>query len=111
MEQLVLHAVGDYLLQNDWMALNKKQKGLLGLWACLVHCTLYSLPFLLIGSPLQVSVIFVTHFLIDRWFFVRWYMNTIGQKKFSQPPTGPWSVFVVDNTFHVVCNYLALSLL
>lgn len=110
MLQLVLHLVGDYLLQNDWMAQNKKKQGNLGLLACTVHCTLYSLPFLLIGTPLQVAIIFITHFLIDLWFFVKWYMNLVGQKQFAQPPTAPWSIFFVDNTFHLVCNYLALTL-
>lgn len=110
MEQFILHMVGDYLLQNDWMALNKKKKGRLGLLACLVHCTLYSLPFFLIGNWKQVLVIFITHFLIDRWFFVKWYMNLVGQANFAKPPTAPWSIFFVDNTFHFVCNYLALTL-
>jgi hypothetical protein len=86
MTQIILHLVGDYLLQNDWMANNKKCKSLHGLIACLAHCFLYSLPFLLIANWLQVLLIFGTHFLIDRWFFVKWYMNFIGQKKFAAPP-------------------------
>lgn len=109
MTQLILHLAGDYLLQNDWMAQNKKKKGKAGLLACTVHCILYSLPFLLIGTPIQVLIIFIAHFLIDRWFFVKWYMNLVGQKDFSKPPTAPWSLFFVDNTFHLICNYLALS--
>ena len=109
MEQLILHLVGDYLLQNDWMALGKKNRGAFGHLTCTVHCLLYSLPFFLITSPLQVTLIFVTHFLIDRWYFIKWYMNLVGQKKFAQPPTAPWSIFFVDNTFHLVCNYLIIT--
>lgn len=109
MIQLILHLVGDYLLQNDWLALNKKKKESLGLLTCTIHCILYSLPFFIIGNWLQVSIIFITHFLIDRWYFVKWYMNTVGQKEFAKPPCAPWSIFFVDNTFHLICNYMALT--
>jgi hypothetical protein len=44
-EQLILHAVGDYLIQNDWMAQNKKKLTWLGELACQIHCITYSLPF------------------------------------------------------------------
>jgi hypothetical protein len=70
MLQLILHGIGDYFLQTDWQALNKKKPGRMGLWACLKHCLTYSIPFLLIASPLAVSVIFVTHFIIDRTHLV-----------------------------------------
>lgn len=109
MIQLILHLIGDYLLQNDSLAQNKKKKGSLGFLACLIHCLLYSLPFILIGTPLQVSLIFLTHFLIDRWSFVKWYMNLVGQKDFAKPPTAPWSIFFVDNTFHLICNFIILK--
>ena len=36
---LIGHLVGDYLLQNDWMALNKKKQHL----PCLVHCFIWAL--------------------------------------------------------------------
>lgn len=108
MIQLILHLLGDYLLQNDWMAQNKKKNGRIGFLACVVHCIIYSLPFLLIATPLQVSFIFLAHFLIDRWYFVKWYMNIYGQKQFAKPPTAPWSIILVDNTFHLISNYLIL---
>ena len=42
-EMLIGHLVGDYLLQNDWMAENKaKHKGL-GWLTCAVHCLLYTM--------------------------------------------------------------------
>ena len=109
MEQLILHLIGDYLLQNDWQAKNKKVKGVYGATACLLHCLLYSALFFTIATPLQVLLVFTTHFLIDRWFFVKWYMNAVGQKNFAKPPTAPWSIFFVDNTFHLICNFLILK--
>jgi len=43
MEQLILHLTGDYLLQSDWMALNKIKSNR----AAATHALVYSLPFLL----------------------------------------------------------------
>lgn len=66
MLQLIIHGIGDYFLQTDWQANNKKKAGWLGFWACFLHCFTYSLPFLFIGSWKAVLVIFITHFIIDR---------------------------------------------
>ena len=107
-EQLILHAVGDYLIQNDWMAQNKKVMSWKGELACQVHCITYSLPFLFIGSWQAVLAIYLTHYAIDRSKFVMWFMRVTGKSDFAKPPLGPWSIFAVDNTFHLVCNYLAL---
>lgn len=43
---LVGHLVGDYLIQNDWMALNKKQSSL----HCAVHCGLWTLSVILFAG-------------------------------------------------------------
>ena len=66
MLKLIFHGIGDYFLQTDFQALNKKKRTWLGFRMCLKHCITYSLPFLLIGSWKAVLVIFVTHFIIDR---------------------------------------------
>lgn len=68
MIQLILHLVGDYVTQSDWMAQNKTKSS----WAALCHATVYSLPFLLIGSVWAVLVIWLTHFLIDRYRLARY---------------------------------------
>jgi hypothetical protein len=107
-EQLIIHAVGDYLIQNDWMAQNKKVLSLKGELACQVHCITYSLPFLLIGSWSAVLAIYLTHYAIDRSGFVMWFMQVTGKSDFTKPPLGPWSIIAVDNVFHLVCNYLSL---
>lgn len=56
------HLVGDYVLQNDFIA---KTKG--GNWYHLiVHCVLYCLPFfVLFGLTWQLSFIFIMHMIID----------------------------------------------
>ena len=110
-ELLVGHLIGDYLLQNDWMALNKKARSL----PCLVHVTLYTMVVLAcagwLASPAAWLLVAVPHFLIDRSQFVRWYMQAIGQAKFSQPPMAPWSIIAVDNAMHAACLLGALWLM
>ena len=69
MEQLILHLTGDYLLQSDWMALNKIKNSR----AAATHALVYSLPFLLLQPSWTAwFVIFFTHFLIDRFALAKY---------------------------------------
>lgn len=110
-ELLVGHLVGDYLLQNDWMALNKKQRS----WPCLVHVALYTAAVLAcagwLASPLAWLVVGGPHFVIDRTQVVRAYMRALRQTKFAEPPMAPWSVIAVDNAMHALCLLLAARML
>ena len=137
MLQLIIHGVGDYFIQTDWQALNKKNKGWLGFWACLKHCITYSLPFLFIGSWKAVLVIFVTHFIIDRSNLVAYclaWKNNVKKPIMKitenniQMLTGKhcydisnfgfgverpfaitiWLYIICDNLLHIICNYIAL---
>ena len=123
-DQLVCHAVGDYILQSDWMANEKTKRSL----AALIHVVTYALPFLFLRpSALALAVIVSTHFVIDRWRlarFVCWAKNR------PWPGTGPWAecaatgypaerppwlstwlLIIADNIMHVVINGLALAYL
>ena len=85
MEQLILHLIGDYLTQSDWMAQNKT-KAFLPAWA---HAWVYSTPFLLLCSndnrgTLAFGVIVFSHFFIDRYRLARyvvWAKNWLGPKQ------------------------------
>lgn len=56
------HLVGDYVLQNDFIAKTKGEKW----YHLIVHCMLYCLPFfVLFGLTWQLSFIFITHMIID----------------------------------------------
>lgn len=84
MIQLILHLLGDYVTQSDWMAQKKTSSS----WAALCHATVYSLPFLLIGSWQAVLVIWSTHFLIDRFRLARyvcWAKNYLAPKWLPNP--------------------------
>ncbi len=67
-DQLVAHAVGDYILQSHWMAQNKGKDSAVAA----IHAATYTLPFLLITlSPPALLLIFGTHFFVDRYRLAR----------------------------------------
>lgn len=103
---LVGHLVGDYLIQNDWMALHKKQSSV----RCAIHCALWTAAVCVFAgwwlSPLVWLILFVAHFAQDRTNVIAWWMDAIGQHKFRTGPCAPWSTIVVDNVWHIVTLYL-----
>ena len=118
MLQLILHMIGDYLVQNDWMALNKKKLTWKGELACQIHCITYSLPFLFIGSWGAVLAIYLSHYLIDRTNIVGWFLavrnGVFDVRNFGFGMERPtfitvWLYIITDNVFHIICNYLALK--
>ena len=123
MEQLILHLVGDYITQTDWMAKNKRSR-----WGvALLHAYIYSLPFLLIGSQKAFWAILITHWIIDRLGIARyvvyaknWATNPslkwVDCSKTGYPDSDPawltvWLLIIADNTLHLSINFLALKYL
>jgi len=120
MIQLLLHLIGDFVIQNDWMALNKKKVSWAGELACQLHCVTYALPFLIIGSWWAVLAIYITHYIFDRTKVLSWvlaYRNGIRDiENFGVGHQRPFAISIwlnifFDNTIHLVCNYLALMFL
>lgn len=108
-EAIVGHLVGDYLVQTDWMALNKKQSTL----HCLVHCSIWT-ACVCVFSGLgwtAAAILFGTHFLQDRTTIVEKWMDFIGQSKFRVGPCAPWSGIVVDNVFHILTIFVVIKTL
>lgn len=101
---IVGHLVGDYLAQNDWMALNKKSQTL----PCTVHCAIWTACVVLFASwPAWTAVpLFLTHFAQDRTLVVAWWMNLVGQEKFRTGVCAPWSMIVVDNVWHILTIWI-----
>ena len=65
---LSLHAIGDYLLQTDFIAKTKSNNW----WHLVVHCLLYTVPFwLYFGFNWKLLILLFMHFMIDaakcRW--------------------------------------------
>lgn len=125
-DQLIAHAVGDYIIQSDWMASEKTKNSV----ATAVHATTYTLPFLLLCQSIPaLLVVCLSHFIIDRWRLARYVVfakNFLGPKWSRHPwkdcsVTGYsksrpdwlafWLLIVADNTLHVLINGLALKFL
>jgi len=136
--QLILHLLGDYVLQSDWMANNKTKR----FWPAWMHACVYTAPFrFLTDSTVALLVILLTHFLIDRhrlarlvvyaknlllspifWATAWWdFSNTEETKRWkwsncsatgypSEMPAwlAVWLLIACDNTLHLLINYAAL---
>ena len=118
-DQLVAHAVGDYLIQSHWMATEKVKRSV----AAAVHAASYGVPFLLLRpSPAALAVIVASHFVIDRWRLARWVVwaknhlappgheavaevyDTTGYPSDVPPWLAVWLLIIVDNVLHVLIN-------
>lgn len=77
MQQLLLHLIGDYLLQSDHMGARKRSSTF---WAGF-HAVIYALPFLVLHPSWAAwSVICGSHLLIDRFGLARhvvWAKNIV----------------------------------
>jgi Protein of unknown function (DUF3307) len=130
-DQLLCHAVGDYVLQSDWMANEKTKRSI----AALAHVTTYCLPFLFLRPSIAaLAVIVGTHFVIDRWRlarFICWGKNILLGPAWPWPSPGDpsrawsncnitgypserpawlavWLLIIADNVCHILINGAAL---
>lgn len=126
-DQVLAHLVGDFVLQSDWMATNKKSRIL----PCLIHVLTYTIPFLLLTrSPFALLAIMGTHFAIDHWKFPQrlvwaknWLLSPAKHRKTwdecsftGYSPDRPvwltaWLLIAVDNILHLVINGLSIRYL
>lgn len=100
---IIGHLVGDYLLQNDWMANNKKRSSII----CAIHCTLWTFSVCVFAgwwTWQAFAVLWLTHFIQDRTQIILWWMRLKwkDQTLFATAPMAPWSIIVVDNVWHIV---------
>ena len=82
-ELLLGHLVGDYLLQNEWMAMNKSKNNMEGLKAAVAHCLLYTLAvcvFMWNFDLAWICVVWLSHFPIDKFALAEKYMHYIKGK-------------------------------
>jgi len=121
---LLGHFIGDYFLQNNWMALNKK-KNLLPLFT---HCVLYTLAVCLFTPEVSSNVawwvvVFCSHIIIDGTNIVDYYLQSVSGRSLKNLKkadvttiTGAsyvsitWFVQIVaDNTLHILLMYIGLK--
>lgn len=117
------HLIGDYILQSDWMALEKTRHW----WPAIVHGATYALPYLMVTRSIPaLAVIAGTHAVIDRYRLARhvcWVKNLLAPARYRYPwaecrATGyhddrppwmaVWLMIVADNTMHLVINLAAV---
>ncbi len=115
--QLLAHLIGDYVLQSEWMAMNKTKRS----WPALVHVFFYTIPFFFLTTDIfDLILISGTHFLIDRFSIAKhiaslrdyicpiklWFV-----KKEDNKPVwlGFWLNVIIDNTMHLVINAIVLA--
>jgi len=120
MIQLILHAIGDFITQTEWMASNKAKMTKTGYLSCFIHATIYSLPFLFIGSLNAFLVIWYTHFIIDKYRLAipltklknwNWKSENYGFNDATPVWLSTWLFIIIDNIMHIICNYLSLKYL
>jgi hypothetical protein len=82
--QLLLgHLVGDYLLQAEWMAMNKSKNTLEGWYAAVIHCYIYTFAvciFMWNLQPIWILAVFLSHFPIDKFSLGEKYMHYLKGK-------------------------------
>jgi hypothetical protein len=113
MEQLICHLIGDYVLQTNWMARHKHEK----FYIALVHALTYLLPFVFITRSLSaLSIILVTHTFIDHFRLARhlirlrnWTWTDNGFPGETPSHVAQGISIVVDNTLHLLINFLAIK--
>jgi hypothetical protein len=136
MEILLGHLFGDYLLQNNWMALNKKKN----IFACIIHCLIYTACIIIfmynniqILSPstqlLIIILLFASHIIldgtniVDHWFgmikgrsfkSVENYINNSNKTDIEKNFYISYTTLVqtmADNTLHLFFMYLIFKFL
>lgn len=131
--RLVLgHLFGDYLLQTNWMAKNKKVKAL----PLIVHCTVYTLVISLFLPELPIYcllLIFESHIILDGTHIIDKWLHLIDSRSIKTMKQDflelkscsyiannelmrystiviTWFVQIVaDNTIHLALMYLIIK--
>lgn len=111
---LLAHFVGDYILQNSYMAYEKTKNSLIALIHALIHGLLF---YFIIGINEYLLVIILTHFLIDRfrlaiyWVkLVNWNFRSLNHGFTDNTPQylSTWLLFIIDNIFHILINTISI---
>ena len=127
---LMGHLVGDYLLQNSWMAYNKKVYNM----PCLAHCAIYTFSVCLAlhlcpeidTVPISLMLwIFASHWILDRTEILDWWFNSLDVRSWNSIDAnledsanihhsvsiafGALTYAIADNTLHFIMMWYLLS--
>lgn len=121
------HCFGDFVFQNNWMALNKERKFLPVFFHCLIY-TVCVCGFCMIVNPVIWALVFLSHFVldgtkaIDVWLDIiygRSYYATeclcereeVEFKKYYHRANSALVHCAADNTIHLFLLYVIFSVL
>jgi len=139
-ELLLGHLAGDYLLQNEWMAMNKSKNTGEGWLAAFVHCFIYTWVICLFTWTFDwywFVAVFCSHFFIDKFKLAEYYMHYIKgkgmkdyvakdnikstEKTWEKPNLNRYDMLeggftslvysVTDNTMHLILMFFAYKLI
>ena len=104
MNILAGHMLGDWLLQNRWLAVAKAK-----LWGLLLHCAIVTVSVAVFTGwwDFRAVLVFVSHFAIDR-SGKDWWPRLLRQGT-PDGDTPMWLGLVVDQALHIVTLALIAS--
>lgn len=75
---LACHMLGDYVLQNDFMASTKGKNW----WHLLAHCVTYTVPFAIVfGIDGRIAALLASHLIVDaqkaRWDMIGYVQDQV----------------------------------
>jgi len=125
---LLGHLVGDYFMQSDVMAINKRKNDWLGYVTCTGHCIVYTMWIVIFLKLFKIPVgffsytalfIFLTHFFPDKYGWASKWMKFYGITVPKKPlPSNRNVAFrreyciiiqvVIDNTMHLILMYFGI---
>jgi len=127
MNLLLGHLVGDYLLQNDWMGINKSKPGFKNALICMLHSSIWTASICVfcwnwvvsppswwsgIGVVARIFMIWYHHYALDRnRNIVRAWMDFFGNFKSVKEPYRTYILYGYDNIFHLLFVFLVLEFL
>ena len=101
---VLLHLVADWVLQNDWMALNKSDLRHPAGW---IHGAIHAALMLFVFPPIIAVAIGVAHVLIDTRMPARFWSRV-----YKGSSDGPYKLHVaiwLDQVFHLIVLAAALG--
>ena len=109
---LMLHLIGDWILQNEWMSVNKIRLSHPAAW---IHAGIHALLLGFVFGWLGGVVLGVLHMLVDTRVPIRWWSKVF--KKCEQSPDISILLIGCDQVLHIGCiagwmvvaDYLKLS--
>lgn len=95
---LMLHLIGDWLLQNEWMSVNKVRLSHPAAW---VHSGIHGVLLGLVFGWAGGITLGLLHLVIDSRIPVRWWFKLF--KKCEKSPDLPILLIGCDQAMHLIC--------